>query len=89
MTTESRSLATALPVGALRERPNVPTYVTPGRTTDKIARRHFEQIEILLKKLRALREEHQRMVEECGHSCVGQRLVIKVLSDHRHCTADH
>jgi hypothetical protein len=44
---------------------------------------------MLLEKLRALREEYQRMVEECGHGCVGQRLVIKVLSDHRHCTADH
>ncbi len=62
---------------------------TSCSAADLIARSHLEQIEIRLKKLRALRKELQRMVEECGHGRVGQCRVIEVLSDHRHCAGDH
>ena len=62
---------------------------TSCSAADLIARNHLEQIEIRLKKLRALRKELQRMVEECGHGRVGQCRVIEVLSDHRHCAGDH
>ena len=36
MTTASRSLATALPMGALRERLALPSYTTSGDTTTSI-----------------------------------------------------
>ena len=36
MTTASRSLATALPMGALRERLALPSYTTSGDTTKEL-----------------------------------------------------
>lgn len=62
---------------------------TSCAAADTIARAHLEQVEIRLGKLRALRKELKRMVEECGHGHVSQCLVIEVLSDHRHCASDH
>lgn len=56
---------------------------------DIIARGQLEQVEIRLEKLKALRKELKRMVEECGHGRAGQCRVIEVLSDHRHCASDH
>jgi DNA-binding transcriptional MerR regulator len=56
---------------------------------DTIARSHLEQVDIRLAKLRALRKELKRMVEECGHGHVSQCRVIEVLSDHRHCASEH
>ncbi len=62
---------------------------TSCSAADTIARSHLEQVEIRLTKLRALRKELKRMVEECGHGHVNQCRVIEVLSDHRHCASDH
>jgi DNA-binding transcriptional MerR regulator len=62
---------------------------TSCSAADLIARTHLDQIELRLTKLRALRKELRRMVEECGHGRVGQCRVIEVLSDHRHCSGDH
>jgi DNA-binding transcriptional MerR regulator len=56
---------------------------------DTIARSHLEQVELRLRKLRSLRKELRRMVEECSHGHVGQCKVIEVLSDHRHCASEH
>jgi DNA-binding transcriptional MerR regulator len=62
---------------------------TSCAAADAIARSHLAQVEIRLGKLRALRQELRRMVEECRHGRVGQCRVIEVLKDHRHCAHDH
>lgn len=62
---------------------------TSCEAADIIARGQLEQVEIRLEKLKALRKELKRMVEECGHGRAGQCRVIEVLSDHRHCASDH
>ena len=54
-----------------------------------IARGHLEQVELRLNKLKTLKKELKRMVEECGHGHVSQCRVIEVLSDHRHCVGSH
>ena len=54
-----------------------------------MARAQLEQVEIRLEKLKALRKELKRMVEECGHGRVSQCKVIEVLRDHRHCGGEH
>lgn len=56
---------------------------------DTIARRHLVQVELRLKKLRALRTELKRMVDACAHGRVENCKVIEVLSDHRHCAGEH
>jgi len=58
-------------------------------TADRIASSHLEQVELRITKLRALRKELKRMVDECAHERVGQCRVIEVLSDHAHCCGDH
>ena len=62
---------------------------TSCAAADIIARAHLEQIELRLAKLKALKKELKRMVEECGHGHVSQCRVIEVLSDHRHCVSSH
>ena len=56
---------------------------------DAIARAHLEQVEIRLLKLKGLRKELRRMVDECGHVRISQCRIIEVLSDHRHCNSEH
>jgi len=58
-------------------------------SADRIASSHLEQIEIRLKKLRALQKELKRMVNECGHGHVSECRVIEVLGDHLHCSSEH
>lgn len=58
-------------------------------SADHIASTHLEQVELRITKLKALRKELKRMVEECAHDRVGQCRVIEVLSDHAHCCGDH
>lgn len=62
---------------------------TSCAAVDAIARSHLEQIDIRLKKLKALRKELNRMIGECQHERVGQCRVIEVLSNHQHCSSDH
>ena len=62
---------------------------TSCAAADTIARAHLEQVELKLSKLKALKKELKRMVEECGHGHVSQCRVIEVLSDHRHCVGSH
>lgn len=56
---------------------------------DKIASSHLEQVELRIARLKALRKELKRMIEECAHDRAGQCRVIEVLSDHRHCGGNH
>ncbi|MFT3670730.1 MerR family transcriptional regulator [Aestuariivirga sp.] len=62
---------------------------TSCSVADRIASAHLKQVELRLAKLKALRKELKRMVEECGHGRVSQCRVIEVLSDHAHCHGDH
>lgn len=58
-------------------------------SADQIAGSHLEQVELRIAKLKALRKELKRMVEECAHDRVCQCRVIEVLSDHGHCGGEH
>ena len=62
---------------------------TDCAAADAIARTQLAQVEIRLKKLKALRKELTRMVAECGHGRVSRCRVIEVLHDHRHCASEH
>jgi DNA-binding transcriptional MerR regulator len=56
---------------------------------DSIARHHLEEIEARIERLSALRDELQRMVEECGHGRVCECRIIEVIADHGQCRHDH
>jgi len=56
---------------------------------DSIAARHLQEIEERIARLQALKEELQRMVEECGHGKVCECRVIQVLADHGKCRRAH
>jgi Cu(I)-responsive transcriptional regulator len=58
-------------------------------SADHIASSHLQQVELRITKLKALRKELKRMVEECDHGHVSQCRVIEVLSDHQHCGGEH
>lgn len=62
---------------------------TSCAAADAIARSHLEQVEIRIEKLKALRKELRRMVEDCSHGHVSECRVIEILSDHRHCGGEH
>lgn len=62
---------------------------TSCSAADAIARSQLEQVEIRLEKLKALRKELKRMVEECKHGRVSHCRVIEILHDHRRCSSDH
>jgi DNA-binding transcriptional MerR regulator len=62
---------------------------TSCTAADAIARSQLKQVEIRLEKLKALRKELKRMVEECGHGRVSHCRVIEVLHDHRRCSGEH
>jgi DNA-binding transcriptional MerR regulator len=62
---------------------------TSCERADDIASRALEEVEQRLKRLKALRKELKRMVEECGHGRVCDCRVIEVLSDHRLCHTAH
>lgn len=62
---------------------------TSCEAVDCIARGQLVQVESRLEKLKALRIELERMIQECGHGRVSQCRVIEVLGDHRLCSSDH
>jgi hypothetical protein len=62
---------------------------TSCELADRIAQRQLQDVETRIGKLEALRDELSRMLDECSHHRVSDCRVIEVLSDHRHCAADH
>lgn len=58
-------------------------------SADHIASSHLQQVELRITKLKALRKELKRMVNECDHGHVSQCRVIEVLSNHQHCGGEH
>ncbi len=62
---------------------------TSCAAADRIAKSHLEQVELRIEKLKTLRKELNRMVEECSHGRVSQCRVIEVLGNHSHCSGSH
>lgn len=56
---------------------------------DSIARRHRAAVQSRIRSLTALRDELDRMIEECEQGHEGECRVIEVLSDHQECSGDH
>ncbi|HBC17185.1 MAG TPA: MerR family transcriptional regulator, partial [Alcanivorax sp.] len=56
---------------------------------DSIARRHRTAVQNRIRSLTALRDELDRMIEECEQGHTGECRVIEVLSDHQECSGDH
>ena len=73
-------------LGAVRE---LLTLVDqPARScqaADAIARSHLRQVESRIARLLALREELERMVEECAGDRIADCRIIQVLADHSKC----
>lgn len=61
----------------------------PCADADAIARRHLIAVKRRIARLKALRAELERMVEDCRHGRIGDCRVIEVLADHRQCRRDH
>jgi DNA-binding transcriptional MerR regulator len=56
---------------------------------DSIAQSHLLEVDRRIEKLRRLRGELARMIDECGHGRICDCRIIEVLADHGHCAADH
>lgn len=48
---------------------------------DLIARRHLGEVEQRIKRLNALRDELERMIDQCGHGRIGECQIIETLAD--------
>jgi DNA-binding transcriptional MerR regulator len=61
---------------------------TPQRScheADSIAIRHLAGITARIRRLQALRDELQRMVDECGHGRICECRILEVIGDHGRC----
>lgn len=56
----------------------------PCATADQIARAQLIEVEKRIRRLKALKAELKRMVEQCGQGQIAQCRVIEVLADHSH-----
>jgi hypothetical protein len=56
---------------------------------DSIAQSHLLEVDRRIEKLKRLRGELARMIDECGHGRICDCRIIEVLADHGHCAADH
>lgn len=59
----------------------------PCDEVDTLAKRHLAEVEARLARLTAVRDELQRMIQQCAGGNIGHCHIIDVLSDHRLC--DH
>lgn len=51
-------------------------------TVDRMTRRHLAEVEYRITSLMALKEELQRMIEQCSGGRIADCRIIKVLADH-------
>lgn len=65
---------------ALSEQPD-----RPCSEVDRITRHHLAEVDRRIAQLSAMRDELQRMVDECGSGRVCECRVIEVLADHSEC----
>ena len=56
---------------------------------DSIARRQLKQVELRMDRLKALRTELKRMIQECSGGKTADCKVLVVLRDHSECLTDH
>ena len=56
---------------------------------DSIARRQLKQVELRMDRLKALRTELKRMIQECSGGKTADCKVLEVLRDHSECLTDH
>jgi len=57
----------------------------PCAEVDAIARLHLKDIDSRIKRLKALRSEMSRMIDECGHGKVADCRILEVLGNHDFC----
>ncbi|MDN6322559.1 MAG: helix-turn-helix domain-containing protein [Halomonas sp.] len=57
----------------------------PCDEVDTLAKRHLAEVEARLARLTAVRDELQRMIQQCAGGNIGHCHIIDVLSDHRLC----
>jgi DNA-binding transcriptional MerR regulator len=55
---------------------------------DSIAHKHLDEVNERIGRLEALRDELQRMVDECHHGHVCECRIIEVIADHTKCLTD-
>ena len=56
---------------------------------DSIARRQLKQVELRMDRLKALRTELKRMIQECSGGNTADCKVLEVLRDHSECLTEH
>ena len=56
---------------------------------DSIAKAHLREVDRRIDKLKMLRGELSRMIDECGHGRICDCRIIEVLADHGHCASEH
>lgn len=61
----------------------------PCDEADEIARRQLKLVEQRMERLKALRSELKRMVDECSGGNAAQCRVLEVLKDHSQCLTEH
>lgn len=61
----------------------------PCETADTIARIQLRHIDNRLTRLRALRKELKRMIDDCEGDRVASCRVIQILADHSECLSDN
>lgn len=61
----------------------------PCEAADAIAKRQLRAVNARIFRLKALREELERMVEQCACGTIADCRVIEVLGDHHLCAHDH
>lgn len=65
---------------------------SPGQScqaADAIARRQLEAVEARMARLRSLKMELERMIEQCQGGKIADCRVIEVLSDHNQCLTEN
>ena len=73
-------------VEAVRELLKMADYpAMPCDEVDALAKHHLAEVEARLARLTAVRDELQRMIDQCAGGNVGHCHIIDVLSDHRLC----
>ncbi len=56
---------------------------------DQIARSHLLEVESKIKRLKEMKKELKRMINQCGGQQVADCRIIEVLSDHQLCVTHH
>lgn len=73
-------------VEAVRELLQMADYPDmPCAEVDTLAKHHLAEVEVRLERLISVRDELQRMINQCEGGRIGQCHIIDVLSDHRLC----